>query len=270
MEMFVKKLLSFTVGVCVFGMAGAATAGPVLIINGQAGTSEPGTTSSITEQLQTLHQAVGNVVTISNAIPDDLSAWTQVWDIRFSNAFALTASDITQYTGYLAGGGGMFVMGENSGFMSRNNSVLSLISAAGGGDLSFVTPSASQTVLSPFTGPNAVTSVGYAAPGGVSSAGTGDWISVDGSGRGTGVAWGVGDLANASAGALTTIFDVNFMMLDAGQDSQNLTRNLIGFIGEQVDPTPTPGIPEPATWAMMIAGFGMIGVTLRRRRLVAA
>lgn len=28
----------------------------------------------------------------------------------------------------------------------------------------------------------------------------------------------------------------------------------------------TPGIPEPATWAMMIAGFGMVGAGLRRRR----
>ncbi len=26
------------------------------------------------------------------------------------------------------------------------------------------------------------------------------------------------------------------------------------------------GVPEPATWAMLIAGFGMVGVSLRRRR----
>ena len=29
-------------------------------------------------------------------------------------------------------------------------------------------------------------------------------------------------------------------------------------------------VPEPATWAMMIAGFGLAGAALRRRRLVAA
>jgi hypothetical protein len=28
----------------------------------------------------------------------------------------------------------------------------------------------------------------------------------------------------------------------------------------------TPGIPEPATWAMMILGFGMVGTAMRRRR----
>ena len=31
-----------------------------------------------------------------------------------------------------------------------------------------------------------------------------------------------------------------------------------------------PGVPEPATWALMLTGFGLAGVALRRRRLVAA
>jgi hypothetical protein len=31
-----------------------------------------------------------------------------------------------------------------------------------------------------------------------------------------------------------------------------------------------PAIPEPATWAMLIAGFGLVGATARRRRLALA
>ncbi len=29
---------------------------------------------------------------------------------------------------------------------------------------------------------------------------------------------------------------------------------------------PTGAVPEPATWAMMLAGFGLVGATVRRRR----
>ena len=32
----------------------------------------------------------------------------------------------------------------------------------------------------------------------------------------------------------------------------------------------TSAVPEPATWAMMIGGFGVMGATLRRRRRIAA
>ncbi|WP_394648086.1 PEPxxWA-CTERM sorting domain-containing protein [uncultured Sphingomonas sp.] len=35
----------------------------------------------------------------------------------------------------------------------------------------------------------------------------------------------------------------------------------------RLDPSaPQPAVPEPATWAMMILGFGMVGVAVRRRR----
>lgn len=35
-------------------------------------------------------------------------------------------------------------------------------------------------------------------------------------------------------------------------------------------PPETPGVPEPATWAMMILGFGAAGAVLRRRRTLVA
>lgn len=33
---------------------------------------------------------------------------------------------------------------------------------------------------------------------------------------------------------------------------------------------PAPGVPEPASWAMLIAGFGLVGARLRRRRAALA
>lgn len=34
-------------------------------------------------------------------------------------------------------------------------------------------------------------------------------------------------------------------------------------------PPPAPAVPEPATWLMMITGFGLLGTALRRRRKLA-
>lgn len=41
---------------------------------------------------------------------------------------------------------------------------------------------------------------------------------------------------------------------------------LYAGITEDVLP-PTPGVPEPASWAMLILGFGLVGSVVRRRRL---
>jgi hypothetical protein len=38
--------------------------------------------------------------------------------------------------------------------------------------------------------------------------------------------------------------------------------------GEVIDPT--PAIPEPSSWVMLIAGFGLVGAAARRRRTVVA
>lgn len=244
-------------------IAPAVSAQSVLIINGASGTSEPNTTASITSQLQTLHTAVGNTVTIADGVPVSLAGFAQVWDIRFSNSSPISTAVRAQYLAYLQGGGRMFVMGENSSFATRNNSIFALINEAGGGSLGFSgNCSSSQTVNAPFTGPNAVTSVDYLAPGCFDGRGTGQWITNSGS-TGAGVAWTIGTLANASAGALTSILDVNFMQTDANAGSQALTRNLIGFV--TAPPPPVGVVPEPSTYALMATGLAGLAAVRRRR-----
>lgn len=47
-----------------------------------------------------------------------------------------------------------------------------------------------------------------------------------------------------------------------------LNYRVVGVPGGDV--TPPGAVPEPATWAMMVAGFGVLGGALRRRRLAGA
>ena len=211
------------------------------------------------DNLQALHIAVGNTVTISSDIPASLAGYDQVWDVSFSNNAALTAQDQADYLAFLQGGGGLFLMGENSNFMARNNSILAFIGSIGGGSIGFNGCfDGPETVRAPFTGPNAVATVNYAASGCFTSTGTGDWITAraDDS-MGAGLAFEVGDLANAPAGALITILDVNFMQnqfdLPASQD---LAKNLIQFVGGQVNPAPEPGSLALAGMALTYARRG--------------
>jgi len=64
--------------------------------------------------------------------------------------------------------------------------------------------------------------------------------------------------APASSGTWSTL------NLQAGQGSPALS-HLQFYDGGMA-----PGIPEPATWAMLIAGFGMVGSAMRRRRATVA
>lgn len=243
--------LAFVASIACVSQASATT---VLIVNGSSGTSETGTTSSITTNLFNLHTAAGNAVTVVDLVPASFAGFQEIWDIRFSNNLAITGAQQNQYLSFLQAGGGMFVMGENSNFAARNASVLNLISAAGGGTLGFAIPNSTQTVNAPFTGPNPVSSINYSAPGGVgtNAPGTGQFITQDQFGLGTGLAFGVGTLANAPAGALTTIFDVNFMQTTASQNSQNLTKNLIKFVGNEV--ARPSRVPDGGSTVLLLGG----------------
>ncbi|MBT2187667.1 PEPxxWA-CTERM sorting domain-containing protein [Sphingobium sp. H33] len=58
-----------------------------------------------------------------------------------------------------------------------------------------------------------------------------------------------------------------------GSSYINGTLNSPAFGGTAYTPPvtpPTPGVPEPATWAMMIAGMGLAGAAMRARKSAVA
>ncbi|WP_217385551.1 Ig-like domain-containing protein [Dolichospermum sp. UHCC 0259] len=185
-----------------------------------------------------LVQNAGIATTIVNTVPNTLTGFTQVIDIRVENAFALTDLDKTLYLEFLQSGGNLLLVGENNNFATRNNSILDLIAAAGGGSLDFVEPAFVQEVLAPFNSPNPISdgnvTYGGVATGGVTSPGTGQFVTVDNANRGSTIYFDENDLPNALGGKLTVMFDTNFFLTTNDIiDNQNLINNIIGF--ERVD-----------------------------------
>jgi PEP-CTERM motif len=79
----------------------------------------------------------------------------------------------------------------------------------------------------------------------------------------------------------SNFFDANGALLYAGLDLLDAPRTSTTFVGQHGGGAPAgmPGlaflgvagaVPEPATWSMMIAGFGLAGFAVRRSRRVAA
>ena len=69
---------------------------------------------------------------------------------------------------------------------------------------------------------------------------------------------------NGGPGNSTTFYRINAVNLDTIGLTLNASSTATLFAVQ------TPAVPEPATWAMMIAGFGLVGGVMRRRRVSAA
>jgi hypothetical protein len=214
----------------------------VLIVNGSTTTSEPSTTSEITNNLSTIITDRGDTPIISDALPLDISGYNEIWDIRFDTA--LSSAESAEYLSHLQNNGKLFLMGENSGFMSRNNSIIDFIQTAGGGSVTFSGVDSTQNVNAPYDNPNPVSTITYNAPGGVGAAATGNGIFMTEatSGGGSAVAYEVGTMTNAIGGRLAVVFDVNFMQGDVNSTADNIqfTKNLANFVSVGNNPPPAP------------------------------
>jgi len=67
---------------------------------------------------------------------------------------------------------------------------------------------------------------------------------------------------------LTETWELASIFLGAGPHTLYVSGNVVGTShnGSYVGNLNVTAVPEPATWAMMLIGFGAIGWQLRRRR----
>lgn len=88
--------------------------------------------------------------------------------------------------------------------------------------------------------------------------------------------WGCGTFSLGAGDVFTGSGEVHgilyfpgtFTTLSFTDTNENWHGLTIGVAG--LAPPPTPGIPEPASWAMMIAGFGLAGAAMRTRKQVVS
>lgn len=74
--------------------------------------------------------------------------------------------------------------------------------------------------------------------------------------------------AGSGAGLLNGANSLSFSVLNQTPNGNTAAANPTGFRLNYISSN-VAAVPEPATWAMMIAGFGMIGAATRRRRSTA-
>jgi hypothetical protein len=189
-----------------------------------------GTEADALANLTSIATSAGFTVTPSVGVPaGSLSAYSQVWDIRFSNTTPVSGADTTAYTTYLNDFGTVFLMGENAAnFMTRDNSIKAFLEGLGSGTIAFTTPANAEEVLFPFDSPNAVSSITFLAANGTSNPGTGEFITRDVNGVGAAIVYETGSLSGAPTGMVYVVFDVNFLLTGADVASHRLTANMAG------------------------------------------
>jgi uncharacterized protein with beta-barrel porin domain len=188
---------------------------------------------AITTNLTSRLTNAGYGVTNGTSLPA-LNSFREVWDVEFNNTTPLTPGNQAAYLAYLQGGGTLFLDGENTGFVTRNNSILAFLAALGAGNVPATSVNANdtQTVLGTVaTTPNVLPTLGYLAASGIANPGNGICITKDTNNICSAIGYPVNSLANARRGTVVVVFDVNYLDRPSDTPSQNFIDNLIAFLG---------------------------------------
>ena len=214
------------------------------------------------------------VTSVNTGVPVSLAGYSQIYDTRYDNNPAFTAGEMAQYMAFLnaAPGNTLFLMGENKSFNVRNGPILQFVALAGGGTIAVpaLTSSNLEMVTPPFTTPNVISTIQFAACGVVTSHGFGNFASTEPGGlTGCSLFFDEGQLSNALTGALVVVFDVNFMATAPTGPAVNeipFRKNLEQFAASPASAPPnlTP-IPSSAL-LLLIGGLAIIAFEIVRTR----
>lgn len=141
-----------------------------------------------------------------------ISQYAHIWDIGYDTL--ITPAVGNKYLTYLSNGGAIFLLGENSLFVQRDDTIVNIIDLAGGGTVVASNTPASQVVASveaEFRVQNQTPTVTFDAPGVFGSIGTGTILSQSSSGVHAAV-WKTGALSGNTTGAIVSVLDINFLV----------------------------------------------------------
>jgi len=217
---------------------GAASTASNLIIPGPGGNvlivhdGTAGLEANVVTNLTQKFASTGGISLATNVgVPASLDAYDQVWDLRFNNTTPLNSLDQATYLTFLQRGGMLFLMGEDTGFATRDNSLAQMVVLAAGGGLITTTPANAQVVHAPFTGPVPLSTMTFLAAAGCTQANRGNSASITDDGTtSAALVWAPGTLGNAPKGGLMVVYDVNFMDPGADANSQALVTNLLNYM----------------------------------------
>jgi len=161
--------------------------------------------------------SAGHTVTYSTSEVHDLSAYDQVWDLRYSS---LSTTQASTYDSFVQGGGFLYLVTENPGCCgTRNTAVANMISAMGGGSgltIGGAAGSTSNTITQvniTYMTDLAGQTISFAAGSAITNYGNGQWLLKDASNKVAGVMWvgNAGNLAQGYSGTVITVADINWI-----------------------------------------------------------
>ena len=191
-----RLLLSSLISLLFF--VSTAWADSVLVLHANYGGAHTNVGSRLTTEGHTVTYSTGSV-------PTDVSSYQQIWDLRYNNTYP--ASEVTVLDNFVKNGGFLMMNGENSGFASRNNAIASVVSAAGGGTLTFGSGSNSYTVINTAFSDDTGTVTG--AAGSSLSNSQGQYVFKTSGGVIGGMIWQSADLGSGYTGAIFVTADIN-------------------------------------------------------------